>query len=161
MIVRCCDLCGDSYGQSERAGAAVYLHARLVPAFRRGGGGGGGRIRSGFDFLVWRQRWLSFGGSGDNYFCSCRDGVSYLWVYRMTGNQMSLGVGDRLVLRVSHSNGLYDRSLTNRSSTYKRASSGSPSMSGTNKSGSIVAVSSASNSTILPTLGHYSQCRSM
>ena len=161
MIVRCRNLCGDSYGQSDRTGAAVYLHARLVPAFRSDGGGGGGRVRLGFDFLVRRQRWLSFGGGGDNAFRSCRGSVSYLWVYRIPGNQISLRVGDRLVLRVSHSNSLHDRSLTNRSSTYKRASSGSPSMSGTNKSGPTVAVSSASISTILPTLGHYPQCRSM
>ena len=158
MIVRCCDLCGDSYGQSERAGAAVYLHARLVPAFRSGGGGGGGRIRLGFDFLVRQQRWLSFGGGGDNAFRSCRDGVSYLWVYRMPGNQFSLRIGDRLFLRASHSNGLHNRSSTNKSPTCKRASSGSPSTSGTNKSGPTVAVSSASNLTILPTLGHYLQC---
>ena len=83
MIVRCRDLCGDSYGQSERAGTAVYLHARIAPAFWSGGGGGGGRIRLGFDFLVRRQRWLSFGGSDDNYFRSCSDGVSYLWVFQM------------------------------------------------------------------------------
>ena len=161
MIVRCRDLCSDLYGQSERAGAAVYLHARLVPAFWSGGDGGGGRIRLGFDFLVRRQRWLRFGGGGDNAFRSYRDGVSYLWVYRMPGNQISLRVGDRLCLKVSHSNGLHNMSSTNMSSTCKRASSGSPSTSGTNKSGPIVAVSLASNSTILPTLGHYPQCRSM
>ena len=138
MIVRCRNLCGDSYAQSEKVGAAVYLHARLVSAFRSGEGGGGGRIRLGFDFLGRQQLWLSFGGSGDNYFRSCRDGVSYLWVFRMPGIQISLLVGDCLVLRVSHRNGIHIRSSTNRSSTCKRASSGSPSMSGTNKSGGIL-----------------------
>ena len=94
MIVRCRDLCGDSYGQLEGAGAVVYLHARLVPAFRSGGDGR--RIRLGFEFMVWRQRWLSFGGGGgDSGYTSrsCRDGVSYLWLFRMPGNQILCSSG--------------------------------------------------------------------
>ena len=159
MIVRCRDLCGDSERRSEGVDTAVYLHARLVLAFRSGGGGR--RIRLGFDVLVWRQRWFRFGGGGDNAFRSCRDRVSYLWIFRMPGNQISLLVGDRLVLRVGHSNGRHNKNSTNRSSTCKSASSPRPSMLGTTKSRPTVAVSSANNSTILPTLGRHPKCRSM
>ena len=78
MIVRCCDLCGDSYRQSEGAGAAVYLRARLVPA---SGAVAGEADKVGLRFWVWRHRWFSFGGGGDNNFRSFRGSVSYLWVF--------------------------------------------------------------------------------
>ena len=81
MIERCRDFRGDLYRQSDGADAAVHLQARLVPAFRSSDGVR--RIRLGFDFLVWRQRRLSFGGGGGDAFRSCRDRVSYMWVFRM------------------------------------------------------------------------------
>ena len=43
-----------------------------------------------------------FLGGEDHVLRSSRDGRSYLWVFRMPGHQISLLVGDHLVLRVSH-----------------------------------------------------------
>ena len=125
---------------------------RLVPA---SGAVAGEADKVGLRFLVWRQRWFSFGGGSDNNFRSFRGSVSYLCVFLMPGYQISLVVGDRLVSRVSHSNGQHNRKSTNRRSTCESASSGPPSVSGTNKSRQTVAVSSANNSTTLPSVGRY------